>query len=273
MGEPIFYFHGFPGSRFEAAPFDQIAQAGHYRLIGIDRPGMGLSTPEPNRTLLSWVDDIVCFANVLNIDTFSIIGHSGGTPFAAACAYQIPQRLKGVAIVSGMAPLDNLEANIGMPMSRRLVNGLIKTFPCLITPMLTMTQRMLKKPDGKMMQQMLKQLPTLDQAVFNDSDYRAKLISGTLEAFRQGKKGLAQEMKLLFKPWGFELEKITCPITVWHGSLDIQAPLSHAQIYANLISQVTLKILPDEGHHSILKNHIAEIMDCLVTTTNKQENE
>ena len=118
-GQPIFYFHGFPGSRLEAANFDETAQASHYRLIGIDRPGMGLSTSDPNRTLLSQVDDVVCFADALNIDTFSIIGHSGGAPFVAACAYQIPHRLKGIAIVSGMAPLDNPEAKKRMPISRK----------------------------------------------------------------------------------------------------------------------------------------------------------
>ncbi|NNM60237.1 MAG: alpha/beta hydrolase [Legionellales bacterium] len=95
-------------------------------------------------------------------------------------------------------------------------------------------------------------------------------INPTLEAFRQGEKEPAQEMKLLFKPWGFNLEKITCPITVWHGALDTQVPLSHAKIYANLISHATLKKVPDEGHHSILKNHMAEIMCSIVSTSVEQ---
>ncbi|MFN7097399.1 MAG: alpha/beta fold hydrolase [Gammaproteobacteria bacterium] len=265
-GQAIFYFHGFPGSRLEVVNFDEIARASRYRLIGIDRPGMGLSTPAPNRTLLSWVDDIVRFADALNIDTFSIIGHSGGAPFVAACAYQIPRRLKSVAIVSGMAPLENPASKTGMPMSQRFINILIKTLPCLTTPMMAMTLRMLKNPDSKMMQQMLKQLPAADQAVFKDAEYSTKLIRGTLEAFRQGKQEPAQEMKLLFKPWKFDLEKINCPVTVWYGALDTQAPLSHAKIYASLIPHATLKILPDEGHHSILKNHMAEIMRSVITT-------
>jgi pimeloyl-ACP methyl ester carboxylesterase len=54
-GQPIFYFHGLPGSRLEAGHLHEIAVANNYRLIGLDRPGMGLSSIEPKRSILSWV--------------------------------------------------------------------------------------------------------------------------------------------------------------------------------------------------------------------------
>ena len=109
-GQPIFYFHGLPGSRLEAGHLHEIAVANNFRLIGLDRPGMGLSSIEPKRSLLSWVADVEAFADSMGIDKFSIIGHSGGAPFVAACAYIMPQRLNGAAIVSGMAPFENPEA-------------------------------------------------------------------------------------------------------------------------------------------------------------------
>src|SRR5579872_207356 len=90
-GSPVFDFHA-------------IAKTRHYRFIGIDRPGMGLSTFNEQHTILSWCHDITGLANALEIDKFSIIGHSGGAPFVMACAYAIPDRLIGAAIVSGMAP-------------------------------------------------------------------------------------------------------------------------------------------------------------------------
>ncbi len=84
--------------------------------------------------------------------------------------------------------------------------------------------------------------------------------AGTIEAFKNGIAGPAQEIRLLLKPWGFELEQITCPVTVWYGALDIQAPISHAHIYADLIPGAKLKVIENEGHHSLLKNHIEEIL-------------
>jgi pimeloyl-ACP methyl ester carboxylesterase len=43
-GKTLFYFHGHPGSRFEARFLAQQASLAHIRLIGFDRPGMGLSS-------------------------------------------------------------------------------------------------------------------------------------------------------------------------------------------------------------------------------------
>src|SRR5580658_10177759 len=123
-GVPIFYFHGFPGSRLEAEKFNEIAMANHYRLIGIDRPGMGLSSIDKKRSILSWATDVVNLADHLNINQFSIIGHSGGGPYVAACAYTIPQRLNGATIVSGMAPLEIPEIQESMATGKKIANKL-----------------------------------------------------------------------------------------------------------------------------------------------------
>ena len=79
-GKPLFYFHGHPGSRFEAGFLAaQAAQVG-VRLIGIDRPGMGLSTFKAGRRLLDWPDDVVELADSLHLDYFAVVGFSGGVP-------------------------------------------------------------------------------------------------------------------------------------------------------------------------------------------------
>jgi pimeloyl-ACP methyl ester carboxylesterase len=50
QGRPVFYFHGFPGSRLEAKLAEKISLDTHVRFIGIDRPGYGLSSFKPERT-------------------------------------------------------------------------------------------------------------------------------------------------------------------------------------------------------------------------------
>lgn len=259
-GKPIFYFHGFPGSRLEVSRFHEVAVANQYRLIGLDRPGMGLSTIHKKGTILSWATDVANFADHLGIKKFSIVGHSGGGPFVAACAYAIPERLNGAAIVAGIAPLDNPESQIGMARGQKIANKLIKIMPCLTTVMMKLTQLMLKNPN-KMMAQMIKQLPEIDQEVLRDPIIGKTLINSTVEAFRNGVAGPAYEMKLLLiRSWGFNLEKIEFPITIWQGALDTQAPLSHAKIYANSIPHAKLEIVENEGHLSLLKNKLKEIL-------------
>lgn len=111
-GFPILFFHGLPGSRLEAEKLHAAALKVQVRLIGLDRPGMGLSSPQKNRTLLDYPEDIIEFATLLNLKKFSIVGHSGGAPYVAACAYRIPEMLTKAAIVSGMAPLTHPEVRI-----------------------------------------------------------------------------------------------------------------------------------------------------------------
>lgn len=257
-GLPIFYFHGTPGSRLEAGRFHEMAVSNQCRLIGIDRPGMGLSSIDRKRSILSWTTDVVNFADCLKIEKFSIIGHSGGAPFVAACAYEVPDRLNGAAIISGMAPLDNPESQICLARGQRLANRLIKTMPWLANIMMKLTLVMLNKPN--MMNQIIKQLPEIDQALFRDPEVRKALINSTIEAFRSGVAGPAYEMKLLANPWGFDLKNIKYPITIWQGTLDMQIPMSHAKIYANLVADSQLKIIENEGHLSLVKNHIEEIL-------------
>ena len=44
-GKPVFYFHGFPGSRLDwpISDSDDSATQLNARIIAVDRPGMGLS--------------------------------------------------------------------------------------------------------------------------------------------------------------------------------------------------------------------------------------
>jgi pimeloyl-ACP methyl ester carboxylesterase len=100
----IVYCHGFPGSRIEAAFFDSKQMPLH--VISIDRPGMGLSTFQSSRRILDWPADVLALLNHLRIPQFYVLGDSGGSPYALACAKEIPQeRLLGISVVSGIYPL------------------------------------------------------------------------------------------------------------------------------------------------------------------------
>jgi hypothetical protein len=72
-GKPVIFLHGMPGSRLDAAHFDKIGKEIGARVIGIDRPGIGWSTPQPGRTLLSHAKDVEAVTDHLNIDKFRIM--------------------------------------------------------------------------------------------------------------------------------------------------------------------------------------------------------
>lgn len=262
-GRPVFFVHGFPGSRLQAADFHEVAKAHGYHLLGVDRPGMGLSSYTSEHSILAWVSDISAVADYLKIDKFSIIGHSGGAPFALACAYAIPERLDGVAIVSGIAPYLVPELRASMAKGLRVINFLVRTIPGFALLIMQLQRIVLNLPAAireRVYKKMIRQLPSVEQAIFQNPEYWKTMIATTTEAFKQGTRGAAQELQLILNPWGFDLEKIKIPITIWQGSLDTQVPISHAKFYKTHLLNAKLQLIEQEGHCSILYNRMGDIL-------------
>jgi hypothetical protein len=46
----------------------------------------------------------------------------------------------------------------------------------------------------------------------------------------------------------------------WHGGKDKQAPIKHAEIYAQYVYQPNYVFLEEEGHISILHNYAEQIL-------------
>ena len=96
-GLPVLYFHGFPACRLEAGLIGDLP----VRLLALDRPGYGGSTPKPGRTLLDWPQDVAHVADQLGLDTLHLVGLSGGGPYAAVCAAVLGSQ--GAVLVAGLS--------------------------------------------------------------------------------------------------------------------------------------------------------------------------
>ena len=79
-GKPVFYFHGFPGSRIDwlFSDTNNTAAQLNARIIAVDRPGMGLSSFQRGREILDWSDDVIEIANVLQLDRFAVLCRFSG---------------------------------------------------------------------------------------------------------------------------------------------------------------------------------------------------
>jgi pimeloyl-ACP methyl ester carboxylesterase len=104
-GRPVLFFHGTPGYRLNPWIEDAELRSLGVRLIALDRPGVGRSTPRPQRRLLDWPDDVQTLADVLGLERFAVVGFSNGGPHAAACAHKLGRRVSGTALVAPMPPL------------------------------------------------------------------------------------------------------------------------------------------------------------------------
>lgn len=91
-GYSVFYLHGLPGCRLSGVFFDDPGKRLGARVIAVERPGIGISSPQPGREIKDHVSDIQELAEHQHIDSYGIIGVSGGGPYALACAYHLPEQ-------------------------------------------------------------------------------------------------------------------------------------------------------------------------------------
>ena len=66
-GPLVIHNHGGPSSRLEARLFADAATKHKLRFVCVDRPGMGQSSPQANRSYASWADDMTAIADALGL--------------------------------------------------------------------------------------------------------------------------------------------------------------------------------------------------------------
>jgi pimeloyl-ACP methyl ester carboxylesterase len=267
-GFPIFYFHGFPGSRFEGKMFDAKMKDSPYALFALDRPGIGNSSQQKDRSLLTWADDILEFANKLNIVRFFVLGISGGGPYALACAYRIPSdRLVASLVVSGMGPLNGNKKYFGpllrfgmtlAKMSRRMFRFIYR--------IIFYSQLKTEKRAAKTVKKMVLEFSPDEQALFHSSDLLEIFIADNYYGYVQGPLGTAQDVEIYAHSWGFKLEDIPEEISVMvlHGEKDNIVPVEIGRYVAEHIPHCYSQFYPEGTHFTTPVDHLQEILKKLM---------
>jgi pimeloyl-ACP methyl ester carboxylesterase/uncharacterized protein (DUF952 family) len=263
QGQPVFYFHGWPGARLGVRFADTAGERQHARIIAPDRPGFGLSDPQSRRTLLRWPDDVVELADALGIDRFAVLGVSGGGPYAAACAYRVPSRLTGAAIVSGLGPFDSPHALDEMTRANRVLLRMVRRSAWLARPQVWLLSRVARRFPALLLWLARRRLPPPDREIAGRPEVKPLYYDDLPEAFRQGSAGPAQELALFARSWGFRLEDIRMPVRLYQGEIDNVVPVAMGRYQAEAIPECQATFYPNEGHLLVV-DRIEEIIRALL---------
>ena len=262
IGAPLlFYFHGTPGSRLELGLCDQESCDSGFRVIAVDRPGMGRSSYYSGRRITHWPKDVEQLAAALGYadKSFGIIGLSGGGPYAAVCAARIPHRLTHVAIVSGHPPLDACGT---CPGNQDKLIEIITRRPKLGQAALGVVDRRLDRKPDETIKMMSKNWSAADRKLMlcNRKNY-CQLIANLREATRCGIDGITKDIRLLGSCWGFCLSEICgVPVSIWQGKCDPVVTPSMGRYWHRNIAGSELIADPRAGHVTMFKWHVKEIL-------------
>ena len=252
-GPTVLYFHGWPASRLEAGLIPDLP----VRLLALDRPGYGRSSPHPGRTLLDWPRDVAEVADRLGLQRFHVVGLSGGAPFAVACAYALPQRVRGAALVCPVPPAHGVHPRAsGIGHLFRLGRH-----PVLAHRLFSMVRPLLRRRVITPSTVVGGSLPAADRECLD-----RQTLSGLARVWREGigrsVQGALSDAGIYARDWQVPLGEITVPVDLWYGSEDSLIPL-HALAPLEAMPGLRLHVVPGEGHYSLAIRHAPRILKLL----------
>jgi pimeloyl-ACP methyl ester carboxylesterase len=264
-GVPLLYFHGSPSSRLEWVLFgteERLVRHGLH-LVAVDRPGMGLSDYQPGRRMLDWPADVRVLADHLGWSRFAVMGYSGGSAYAAACAWAMPERLTAAAMVAAVAPFELPGVTDGIPEGNLRFLFLSRDKPRLARAIQAVMGLVVRFAPERLLASMEAALPAPDRATVALPEVRRAFLALVREAGRQGARGPQTDAALMVSPWGFDPAEIRMPVLIWKGAQDQNAPLAMATYLDAAIPQSYLTVEPDEGHVSVAANHADAILGAI----------
>ncbi len=265
-GRAVLVHSGTPNSRLIYEPAVRLAETQGIRMLCYDRPGYGGSDRDPGRSVASCAPDVQAIADALGIERLAVWGISGGGPHAIACAALLPDLVASVAVLASIAPwgADGLDYFEGMGRENVEVWEL--------------TLRDQAAGRARHEQHRVESLAATPETLYTTMETlltpvdRAALTPALTEFFYEatqlglapGADGWWDDDVAFAAPWGFELEQIRTPVLLLHGRQDRFVPFTHGEWLARHIPGVEARLLDDDGHLTLIENHLAAVHEWLL---------
>jgi pimeloyl-ACP methyl ester carboxylesterase len=261
-GRAVVVHHGTPGAGPLYAGHAAVAEALGLRLIGYDRPGYGGSDRHPGRSVADAAADVAAILDAAGVDRFATWGASGGGPHALACGALLDDRCAVVVTVAGVAPREaaGLAWDAGMGEDNvaefAAAGAGEEALAAFLEPQLPQL-RAARAEDL---------VPAL-RSVLSDVDaaaVTAELGEYLAEQFRHGLAagagGWLDDDLAFVRPWGFALDDLAVPVTIWQGRHDLMVPPAHGEWLGEHVAGARLRFEETEGHVSLLETRMPAIL-------------
>ncbi len=265
-GRPIVWMHGTPGARRQI-PIEARAFAAELgvRIIGIDRPGIGGSSPYLYKDVLEWTEDLRLLLDALGVETFRLVGLSGGGPYVLAAGAAMPDRVLAAAVLGGVAPTRGVDAAPG-----GLIQLAVRCAP-LLGPMrlpagfaISQGIRLVRPLAGPVLDLYGAVQPAGDRNLLARPEFKAMFLDDLLNGSRTQMSAPLADLILFTREWGFALADVRVPVRWWHGDADHIVPFAHGQHCVGRLPDATMTVIDGESHLGglgITRDVITSILD------------
>ncbi len=249
-GRAVLWMHGTPGARRQVPePARLAALELDLRIVGIDRPGIGRSTPHRYTCIRDFAGDVEPLLDALGIDDFAMIGLSGGGPYVLGCAHAMPQRLQVAGLIGSVAPTCGPDAVSGGPVAlTRTLGPLLTTLRLPLSFALTTAAWVGRPVAGRALDLYARLNPEPDRRMLARPEFRAMFLDDLLHGSKLGLRAPIDDLILFGKDWGFALGDVSVPVHVWHGDADHIVPFEHGQHLVARLPDAQLHRIAGESH-------------------------
>jgi pimeloyl-ACP methyl ester carboxylesterase len=234
-GRPVFFLHGTPGGRLLRHVSGEYERTG-LRVITYDRPRYGGSTRLPGRSIARAAGDVACIADTLALDSFGVVGVSGGGPYALGVAALLPDRVTRCATIVAGAPYDaeGLDFFDGMDEATRAD-----------------WQARVAGGEDYPLESYMSMLGSLARFEAERGDLPPEVHQMLVQAFHDGLApgpgGYIDDCLAELRPYGFRIHDVAVPTRVMLARQDDSVPARHGEWLVEHLPQGEL-VWVDGGH-------------------------
>lgn len=271
-GLPLVFHAGTPSGLVPYQPMVDVAAARGLRLIRYGRPGYGASGAQRGRLVADAAFDVGAVLDHIGAERCVTVGTSGGGPHALATAALLPGRCLAAATVAGVAPrsAEGLDWLAGMAPENVAEFGAAMDGEPALTSFLEAAARELAEVTGEQVAASLGTLASRADRGVLTGEFAAFLAESFRAAVRTGIAGWRDDDLAFAAGWGFSIDAIAVPVSVWQGDDDMMVPFAHGQWLARQIPGAIAHLLPGEGHLTIAETMLGDVLDELVALAGRR---
>lgn len=218
-GYPVLVQHGLIASIEEYDLFARLLQQ-KVRLICVARPGYGESSPYLLTGYAEWAEIVSLLILELNLQKFDVLGISSGAPYAYSIGYRFPDQVGSIFILSGMPALyDEI---------------VLSHWPY--------------EPIRDLSMAGLEDLS--HQLFFSDLSEEDLKRDDIKDSLRNRGFGVAQDLRLRFLDWGFQLSDVKSRVFMEHSEEDDSIAFRTAIRTSELLPNCQLNLRESGPHFS-----------------------
>lgn len=261
----VIFHHGTPSCSLLWRNWIERLEKAGTRAIAYSRAGYYSSDRKFGRKVVSINDDLAQVIDRFSIESFISVGWSGGGPHALAAA--LDPRCKSVVVLAGVGMYGQPDLDFLAGMGEENVeefgvavtgeNPLLAWMETHGSAYKTITGEELRHSMSSLFSR--SDIATMQQVEFSDA-----LAENFRSSLAKGYTGWIDDDIAFTRDWGFSLDQVKVPVTIFQGDEDLMVPGAHGRWLHKHIPHSTLRLLKGEGHLAFFSSSQDEILKFLI---------